>query len=211
MRFTGLWYQDLHSARSCCSHQAIWKADRFVKALARLLRQRTLPLAAFALAGCSASTTGTAELRSLTSADAGAIEESARTFMRTVAHDVTQGGPLAWLKFFDTGPRFFMAVNGQLVFPNAAAAQEGTQTFARTINRIELTWGDDLRVDLLTAELAVVAAPWREIQVDKTGHRIEQAGYFTALAEYRDGRWRFRDIHWSAPISPPPAPQSGTP
>jgi hypothetical protein len=25
------------------------------------------------------------------------------------------------------------------------------------------------------------------------------------LAEYRDGRWRFRNAHWSAPISPPPA------
>jgi hypothetical protein len=125
--------------------------------------------------------------------------------MHTVAHDVTQEGPLAWLKFFNTGPEFFMAVNGQLAFPNAAAAKEGTQNFARTINRIDLTWGDDLHVDPLTAELAVVAASWREIQVDKAGHRIEEAGYFTGLAEYRGGRWRFRDAHWSAPISPPPA------
>ena len=124
--------------------------------------------------------------------------------MRTVAHDVTQEGPLAWLKFFDTGPGFFMAVNGQLAFPNAAAAKQGTQSFAQTINRMELTWGD-LRVDPLTTELSMVAASWREIQVDKAGHRIEEAGYFTALAEYRGGNWRFRDAHWSAPISPPPA------
>jgi hypothetical protein len=139
-----------------------------------------------------------------TPASAAALDESARTFMHTVAHDVTQEGPLAWLNFFNTGPEFFMAVNGQLAFPNAAAAKEGTQNFARTINRIDLTWGDDLRVDPLTAELAVVAATWREIQVDKAGHRIEEAGYFTGLAERRDGRWRFRDAHWSAPISPPP-------
>jgi hypothetical protein len=124
--------------------------------------------------------------------------------MHTVGHDVTHEGPLAWLKFFNTGPEFFMAVNGQLAFPNAAAAKEGTQNFARTINRIDLTWDDDLRVDPLTAELAVVAASWHEIQVDKAGRRIEEAGYFTGLSEYRDGRWRFRDAHWSAPTSPPP-------
>ena len=177
-----------------------------MKAFAVLFRNIALLLAAFALAGCSTRTARTAELTLLTPASAAAIGESARTFMRTVAHDVTREGPQAWLRFFDTSPEFFMAVNGQLAFPNAAAAQEGTRNFARTINHIDLTWGDDLRVDPLTAQLAVVAASWREIQVDKAGHRIEQAGYFTALAEYRDGRWRFRDIHWSAPVSPPPAP-----
>ena len=206
MRSAELLYRNPHSVRPCGSRQTIRKADGLVKAFAVLFRNIALLLAAFALAGCSASTTGTAELRSLTSADAGAIGESARTFMRTVAHDVTQEGPQAWLRFFDTSPEFFMAVNGQLAFPNAAAAQEGTRNFARTINHIDLTWGDDLRVDPLTAQLAVVAASWREIQVDKAGHRIEEAGYFTGLAEYRDGRWRFRDIHWSAPVSPPPAP-----
>jgi hypothetical protein len=199
-------YKNQHSIRSCSSHQAIRKADRLVKVLATLFRQTTLLLAAFALAGCSARTTGAAESQSLTPANAAAVGESARAFMRTVAHDVTQEGPLAWLKFFDTGPAFFMAVNGHLAFPNAAAALEGTRDFARTINRIELIWGDDVRVDLLDAELAVIAASWSEILIDRAGHRIEQTGYFTALAEYRDGRWRFRDIHWSAPMSPSLAP-----
>jgi hypothetical protein len=193
------------SVPSCSSHQALRKAALSVKTLSKLIWWSTLLLAPFGSTGCSASPTGPAELQSLTPAGAAAIDESARTFMHTVAHDVTQEGPLAWLKFFNTGPEFFMAVNGQLAFPNAAAAKEGTQNFARTINRIDLTWGDDLRVDPLTAELAAVAASWREIQVDKAGHRIEESGYFTGLAEYRDGRWRFRDAHWSAPISPPPA------
>jgi hypothetical protein len=205
MLSVGLFDENPHSVRSCSSHQAIRKADLSVKTLSTLIWCSTLLLAAFGSTGCSASLAGSAELQSLTPASAAAIEESARTFMHTVAHDVTQEGPLAWLKFFNTGPEFFMAVNGQLAFPNAAAAKEGTQNFARTLNRIDLTWGDDLRVDPLTAELAVVAASWREIQVDRAGHRIEEAGYFTALAEYRDGRWRFRDTHWSAPVSPPPA------
>jgi hypothetical protein len=205
MLSVGLLDKNPRSVTSCSCHQAIRKADLSVKTLSTLIWRSTLLLAAFGLAGCSACTAGSAELQSLTPASAAATDESARTFMHTVAHDVTQEGPLAWLKFFNTGPEFFMAVNGQLAFPNAAAAKEGTQNFARTINRIDLTWGDDLRVDPLTAELAVVAASWREIQVDKAGHRIEEAGYFTGLAEYRDGRWRFRDAHWSAPISPPPA------
>jgi hypothetical protein len=205
MLSAGLWDKNPRSAPSGSSHQAIRKADLSVKTLSTLIWRSTLLLAAFGSAGCSALTAGSDELHPLTPASPAAIDESVRTFMHTVAHDVTQEGPLAWLKFFNTGPEFFMAVNGQLAFPNAAAAKEGTQNFARTINRIDLTWGDDLRVDPLTAELAVVAASWREVQVDKAGHRIEEAGYFTGLAEYRDGRWRFRDAHWSAPISPPPA------
>jgi hypothetical protein len=197
-------YKSPQSVRFCSSHQVIKKAGRLVKVLAALFLQATLLLAALALAGCSSRTTGAAESQSLTPASAAVIGESARSFMRTVADDVTQEGPLAWLKFFDTGPAFFMAVNGQLAFPNAAAAQEGTQKFAQTINRIELIWGDDVRVDLLDAQLAVIAAPWREVLIDKAGHLIEQTGYFTALTECRDGRWRFRDIHWSAPIPPSP-------
>jgi hypothetical protein len=205
MLSTGLWDKNPHSVRSCGSHQAIRKAGRFVQTLPVLIWPSAVVLAAFALAGCYVRAAGSAESQSLPPARAAAIGESARSFMRTVAHDVTQEGPLAWLKFFDNGPGFFMVVNGQLAFPNAAAAKEGTQNFAHTINRLDLTWGDDLRVDPLTAELAVVAASWREIQVDKAGHRIEETGYFTGLAEYRDGRWRFRDAHWSAPISPPSA------
>jgi len=205
MLSAGLLDKNPRSVRSCSSDQAIRKADLSVKTLSLLIWRSTLLLAAFASAGCSARASGSAELHSLTPASAAAIDESARTFMHTVAHDVTQEGPLAWLKFFDTGPGFFMAVNGQLAFPNAAAAKEGTQNFARTINSIDLTWGNDLRVDPLNAEFAVVAASWREIQVDKAGHHIEEAGYFTGLIEYRDGRWRFRDAHWSAPTSPAPA------
>src|SRR5215469_13102865 len=203
MLSVGLLEKNPPSVRSYSCHQAIRKAGHFGKTLAVLIC--TLLLVAFVFAGCSARTARPDESQSLTPASGAAIGESTRTFMRTVAHDVTQEGPLAWLKFFDASPGFFMAVNGQLAFPTATAAEEGTQNFARTINRIDLTWGDDLRIDPLTTKLAVVATSWHEIQVDKAGHRIEQAGYFTGLAEYRDDGWRFRDAHWSAPISPPPA------
>src|SRR5260370_42336274 len=157
----GLLVKNPRSAPSCSSHQAIRKADLSVKALSTLIWWSPLLLAVFGAAGSSARTAGSAELQALTPASAAAIDESARTFMQTVAHDVTQEGPLAWLKVFNTGPEFFMAVNGQLAFPEAAARKEGTQNFARTINRIDLTWGDDLRVDASAAEPAVVPTAWR--------------------------------------------------
>ena len=183
--------------------QGIRQAAALRRTLALLVCQSTFLVAALALAARPASSARSAESPSLTPAGAAPTSESVRTFMQTVARDVTQDGPLAWLKFFDTGPQFFMAVNGQLAFPNANAADKGTRDFAGTINHIELKWGDDLRVDPLTAELAVVAASWREIQIDKAGHRVEEAGYFTGLAEYRGGRWRFRNAHWSSPMPPP--------
>ena len=88
-----------------------------------------------------------------------------------------------------------------MAFPNGAAESEGTQAFAKTINHIELDWGDALRVDPLTPEFGVVATPWHEIMVDSAGHRAEETGFCSALAEYRD-HWQFRDAHWSSPLSP---------
>jgi hypothetical protein len=161
-----------------------------------------LLLAAIIFAGCVTSAVGASASQRLTPERAAAIDRDVRAFMQTVAHNVTQDGPTAWLKYFDTGPAFFMAVNGQMAFPNAVAAQEGTRKFAQTITHIELKWGDDLRVDPLTADLAIVAASWHEIQVDTAGHRVDEAGYFTGLSEYREGRWQFRDAHWSSPVAP---------
>jgi hypothetical protein len=153
-------------------------------------------------AGCNTRDTGSGESPSLTPARAAAVVAGVRAFAATVARDVTQEGPLAWSKHFDNGPAFFMAVNGQMAFPNGTAAKQGIQSAALSIKHIELRWGDDLRVDALTPELAVVAAPWHEIQMDAAGHTVEVSGFFTGLAEYRDRHWQFRNAHWSSPVSP---------
>jgi hypothetical protein len=180
-------------------------ASRFsreiLKRLAALSWASSLVLANLA---CEAQAqTKSKPLPSITPAAAAHVEDQVRAFMRSVAHDVTQQGPLAWCNYFDASPSFFMAVNGHLAFPNGAAAREGTQAFAKTIKQIELEWsGDDLRIDPLTPEFAVVATPWRETMVDSGGRRLDEAGFFSALAEYRDGHWRFRDAHWSSPVSP---------
>jgi hypothetical protein len=167
--------------------------------LSRQLRIRFLVIA-ITFAASVPCGVGASQSHSVTPDEAVAIDRAVRAFMQTVSHSVTQDGPAAWIKYFDTSPAFFMAVNGQIAFPNAAAAQDGTRKFAQTIRQIELKWGDDLRVDPLTNEFATVAVSWREIQVDTAGHSITETGFFTGLAEYREGHWQFRNAHWSAPV-----------
>jgi hypothetical protein len=178
------------------------KANRFVKKLASSWWSTVL-LTTIAFAGCSSHSVGSHESQSLTPVGEAAIREGVQAFMQRVADDVTRDGPLAWCKYLDTRPVFFMVVNGQMAFPNGAAAQEGTQKFAQNVNHIELKWGNDLRVDPLTADLAVVAVSWSEVQLDTAGHRVDEAGYFTGLAEYREGHWQLRDAHWSSPVPTP--------
>jgi hypothetical protein len=166
----------------------------------RKLRLSSL-LLAITLAACIPYAAGASNSHSVTPDGASSVDQAVRAFMRTVSHSVTQDGPMAWIRYFDASPAFFMAVNGQMAFPDSATAQEGTRKFSQNIRHIELKWGDDLRVDPLTNEFAVVAVSWSEIQVDTAGHSVTETGYFTGLAEYRDGRWQFRDAHWSSPVS----------
>jgi hypothetical protein len=133
-----------------------------------------------------------------------AVQAEVRAFAASVAADVTAQGPVAWRKHFSDSPAFFMASEGRLVFPNSASAAVGIQGFAQTIRNMELKWGDDLRVDPLTPDLAVMASSWHELRVDKAGKREDETGFFTAVAERNHGHWQFRDAHWSVL----PVPQS---
>jgi hypothetical protein len=145
-----------------------------------------------------------AQSRSLTQERARAVEDGVRAFTRVVAHDVTTEGPSAWRKHFADSPAFFMAVDGHLVYPNGAAAMAAIPDLARSIKHIELRWGDDLRIDPLTADLAVIASSWHEVIEDAAGKQMEETGYFTGTVEYRDGRWQFRNVHWSLAAAPGP-------
>jgi hypothetical protein len=166
--------------------------------------QWTLLLATVTSAACAAQNSVSSDSRTLAPARAAAVEQAVRAFTQTVAHDITHDGPSAWRKHFSDSPSFFMAAEGQLVFPNSAAATAGIQELARTIKQIDLQWGNDLRVDPLASDLAVVAASYHELRVSTTGQRVDESGFFTGLAEYRDGRWQFRDAHWSVLAPPPP-------
>jgi hypothetical protein len=158
--------------------------------------------------GCRALRAPAGEPKPLTPERAVAINSSVRAFMRDVAYDVTKNGPAAWQKHFVAGPDFFMAANGNWVFQNSAEATTGIQGLATSINQIILDWGGDLRVDPLAHDLAMVATPYDEIRVDNAGVRVEENGFFTGVAQYGDGRWKFRDAHWSVPVPPRAAPKN---
>ena len=142
----------------------------------------------------------------LTSGRAAEVQSAVRAYMQAVATDVTREGPIAWRRHFDDGPVFFMAVDGQLAFPDGAAAATAIQELVHTLPHIQLRWGDDLRVDPLTPRLAVVATSYSEVTVNAAGQRAETRGYFTGTVENRDGHWQFRNAHWSEPLPPPPVP-----
>jgi hypothetical protein len=163
-----------------------------------------LPVMLFATsAECNAQRTTQEESRTLAPERAAPVETGVRDFMRQVAHDVTQDGPAAWRKHFADTPAFFMVVNGKIAFASGAAAVAGLPQVAAAIKQIELKWGDDLRVDPLAPDIAVVGAPYHELQLWADGRRVEESGYFTGVLQYRDGRWQFRDCHWSEPVPPP--------
>jgi hypothetical protein len=156
--------------------------------------------------GCSPHRNVSGESQSLTPAQSAVVENDVRAFTSIVAQDVTQDGPTAWRKHFADTPSFFMAVDGHMAFPNSAAATAGIQALPQSIRHVELRWGNDLRVDPLTENLAVVATSFHEVLTSPAGRRVEENGFFTGVAEYRDGRWQFRNAHWSSAIPSPTVP-----
>jgi hypothetical protein len=163
-----------------------------------------LPVMLFATSvECKGQHTTHEESRTLAPERAAQVETGVRDFMRRVAHGVTQDGPSAWDKYFADTPAFFMAVNGKIAFASGADAVAGLPQVASMIKQIELKWGDDLRVDPLAPDLAALGVSYHEAQVWADGRRVEDHGYFTGVLQYRDGRWQFRDCHWSEPVPPP--------
>ncbi|HUA88357.1 MAG TPA: hypothetical protein VL994_02915 [Steroidobacteraceae bacterium] len=168
----------------------------------RAARAAALALGA-ALAGCGAhAPPGSAAPDTARRADE---SQAVRTFLHEVARNVSRDGPGAWKRAFEDGPQFSMAANGLLVFGDGQAMARGVDELARTLPKIQLSFGEDLRVDPLTPTLAAVGASYSEVQTDAAGRQHDDHGYFTALAELKDGAWRLRSAHWSS--VPPSAPQ----
>lgn len=133
----------------------------------------------------------------LTPAHRAAIIDSARGLAQAMVRAVSREGPAAWRRYFAEDAAFFMAAEGHLQFPSSDSASRAISTLARVIRHIEIRWGDGLRVDPLGPGLAMVAAPYFEVRVDAAGQRVEEAGYFTGVAEHYAEGWRFRNAHWS--------------
>jgi hypothetical protein len=173
-----------------------------MKTLTLRTLQCVLLLTTLTIAGSGARHPALGGTQPVTAAPGG-VEDGVRAFMHDVAHDVTQDGPAAWRKYFADTPAFFMAVNGKIAFANSAEVTAGLPQVALAIKQIELKWGDDLRVDPLAPDIAVVGASYRELQVWADGRHVDDSGYFTGVAQHRDGRWQFRNAHWSELVAPP--------
>ena len=158
-----------------------------------------LLFAALAFVGCGGHRYSPSRSQPLTARRTSEINSGVREFMRNVAHDITQEGPTAWARYFEDSPTFFMEVNGRKEFPNIAAARAAIPNIALAIKHIELTWGDDLRVDSITVDHAVVSCSYYEVRFDSSGQRVEESGHFTGTAEFRDGRWQFLNLQWTIP------------
>lgn len=120
-----------------------------------------------------------------------------RQFATTIAQDVTRRGPNAWLSFFEHDSAFFMASEGQLVFPSFDSAATFVHVLSQHIVRIELTW-TDVRIDPIAPGAAILAAAYQEVQTDAAGHETHERGYFTGLAVHTGAGWQLRNAHWSA-------------
>lgn len=161
------------------------------------LRAWNLVVAVVVAMGCQGQRGAVEPEGSLRAADRTAVEKHVRAFMNAVAQDVTRGGPTAWAKEFADGPNFFMASEGVLIFPSGAAAAQGIPALTQIIKKIELDWGPDLRVDPLTPDLAAVGSTYQEIRTDPRDHELTERGYFSGVVEQRNGKWQFRNAHWS--------------
>lgn len=144
-------------------------------------------------------------------APADSIVQGARGFLRDVAEGVTRDGPIAWKRYFSAAPEFYMVSEGQLVFDGGEAAGRGIDELTRVIERIELRWGEPIRVDPLTGTKVLLSAAYFERIVPRSGPAIDEQGWMTGVAERGPKGWRFVNLHWSVlPSHDPAAPDRPT-
>ncbi len=141
---------------------------------------------------------------SLDPGHAAALRDSVRAFATNVATEVSQQGPAAWRRHFLDTTAFFMAVDGRLVFPNSAVAQQAIDELTRTISHIELRWGPDLRIDPLGPRRALLATSYHETRDDVQGHHVDEDGFFSGIVVHRGASWQLLNAHWSAVGAPSP-------
>jgi SnoaL-like domain len=134
---------------------------------------------------------------SLTSVQSSIVRDSVKQMVETIAKSISHEGPLAWLLYFENSPDFFMAADGQLVFPdNNAATNFLKNIYVKSVSRIELRW-KDIHISPFTSKIAGVAAIFHEDITDTVGKMSPSDGYFTGIAEQTAQGWQLLNAHWS--------------
>src|ERR1700722_106367 len=78
---------------------------------------------------------------SLTKKQSTIVKDCVRQMYESIATAVSHEGPLAWLRYFENSPDFYMAADGQLVFPNIDTATNFiNNVVVKIMPKIELRW-----------------------------------------------------------------------
>ncbi len=124
-------------------------------------------------------------------------KKDARSFMNSIATEVSTKGPSAWLFIFENNPDFFMASDGKLVFENYDSAKNFINNFLiKNITKISLQW-NHANVQFLTDSFTQLRAGFHEDITNAKDSISRYDGYFTALAHYTNEGWKIRNVHWS--------------
>ncbi|MGD8869846.1 MAG: nuclear transport factor 2 family protein [Gemmatimonadales bacterium] len=139
----------------------------------------------------------------LDAAHALALRDSVMEVARQISADLAADGPIAWLRYFETGPAFLMATDGRIVFPSSDSARVFVEYLSRHLSAVDLDWLD-LRVEPLAPGVAALAASYRETITYTAGNDTTFGGYVTGVARHTEGGWRLQHLHWSSPVPSPP-------
>jgi hypothetical protein len=136
-------------------------------------------------------------IETFTAKERSIVKDNVKLMTDSIAITISHEGPIAWLKYFENTPDFFMVSDGQLVFPNIDTAKYFINNILVTkMPKLELRWRD-VRIDPLTKEFANVAAFYHEDIPDSGGKKIPYDGYFTAIAHRTSLGWKLHNAHWS--------------
>lgn len=156
------------------------------------MRTTILITVAFIAISCK-NTTG-----SLTAKQISDVQDSVHILGDSIEKFVSQQGPLAWLRYFENSPQFFMAADGQLVFPNIDSAKNFvTNILTKTYRNIELHWSN-IRVVPVSLQFAILAANFHEDITYSDGKKLSTDGYFTGTAHETTKGWKLQNAHWSS-------------
>src|SRR5664279_5634299 len=115
---------------------------------AGLMRSKILLLIIFLFAACQIKT------ESPDGKNAGPVTDGVHLLLTNLQKGLSDQGSVVWLDYFDRGPGFYMAVDGQIAFKDYPTAKQFIETvLVKKIKTIHLTFSD-LRIDSLDNTLA---------------------------------------------------------
>jgi hypothetical protein len=134
---------------------------------------------------------------SLTSEQFSGVQDSVRLMLASISQNVSQNSPVAWLSYFENEPSFYMASQGELVFPNHDSARIFIDSIlVKIMPKIKLQWSN-ISIDPISINWADARAYYHEDVTDSSGKTRPENGYFTALVHRRKEGWKLRNAHWS--------------